>query len=672
MEQSFIEAEDYEKEFLARYLRKKADKKVKRLREKAAVLENKGEVSATISRIEEKIAQINDELKRNLCALGHQNTEQGSTATFSKCLEGANRHKNHDGSKEKESHMCNSQEHTENIARVETPETYSHVNTATVRGFSVPHDLWSRLFPFQREGVEWMLDLFEKSRGAILADEMGLGKTLQVICVLSSLFLSERIKKALVVSPATVIDHWVSEWKKNYSHVRVCVFHKNKSGNVLNLFTSFSIAGGVGVVSYEGFKSHFKRIQEIDWGYIVLDEGHKIKNQKSHISQYIKSITCKNRIILTGTPMQNNLAELWNLVDFANPSLLGSYETFKLHVEDKIKKAGYSNATQSEILAGEEFSVNLRNTIAPFFLRRSKRDVAAQLPKKTEKMVLCVLTNVQAKMYRDSLNTDSVFKILQGKKNVLCGIDMLRKICNHPYLWSKDPRYLSEENLSWCSGKMKMLNSLLERWWQEGRKALVFSQSVAMLDIIARNCKFRGYAFLRMDGSTGMQERTAFVSRFNSDRSLFVFLLTTKVGGLGLNLVGASRVVIYDPDWNPSADAQAKERVYRYGQVLDVEIYKLICANTIEEKILHTQIFKNLLEKKVFTNARLSRFFNKLDLDELFTYNHEDRGVERVDAQNAVVYCTSNDAFCIHGEDAIGIGTDSIKTNEEDSNTLSN
>lgn len=660
MEQSFIKAEDYEKDFLARYLRKKAENKVRRLRDKVAVLESKGEVSETINRIKKKIARISDELNRSLHALGRQDTEQGSTSR--KCFEEVSTRKKNDSDKEKEFLKCDPQAHTENIARAETPSMYLQDNTVNVRGFSVPGNLWGRLFPFQREGVEWMLDLFEKSKGAILADEMGLGKTIQIICVVSSLFLSESIKRALVVSPATVIDHWVSEWKRNYSQVRICVFHKNKTNNVSSLFTSFSTAGGVGVVSYEGFKGHFKRIQDIDWDYIVLDEGHKIKNQKSHISQYIKSTTCKNRIVLTGTPMQNNLAELWNLVDFANPSLLGSYETFKVQVEDKIKKAGYSNATQSDIFIGEELSMHLRKAIAPFFLQRSKRDVAAQLPKKTEKMVLCVLTDVQAKMYSDSLNTDSVFKILQGKKNVLCGIDMLRKICNHPYLWSKDSRYLSEENLSWCSGKMEMLNSLLERWRQAGRKALVFSQSVAMLDIIARNCKHRGHSFLRMDGCTSMQERALLVSRFNSDRSLFVFLLTTKVGGLGLNLVGASRVVIYDPDWNPSADAQAKERVYRYGQVLDVEIYKLICANTIEEKILHTQIFKNMLEKKVFTNARLSRFFNKLDLDELFTYNHRDRCTERAETLDTVVYCASNDTTCIQNEDGFGTETDIVNT----------
>lgn len=660
MERSFIDAEDYEKDFLARYLRKKAEKKTKRLQDKAAALESRGNASATINRIEEKIARISDELGRSLRALERRSAEQGSSS--SKCFEGAGTHKTHGSGREKEDHALVSQTPSEDSAHTEAPSTSLQSNTADVRGFTVPGDLWSRLFPFQREGVEWMLDLFEKSRGAILADEMGLGKTIQVICVVSSLFLSKRINRALVVSPATVIDHWVSEWKRNYSHVRVCVFRKNKASNLSGLFTSFGIAGGVGVVSYEGFKSHFKRIQEIDWGCIVLDEGHKIKNQKSHISQYIKSITCKNRIVLTGTPMQNNLAELWNLVDFANPSLLGSYDAFKLHIEDKIKKAGYTNATQADILVGEELSIHLRKTIAPFFLRRSKKDVAGQLPKKTEKMVLCALTDVQAKMYRDSLNTDSVFKILQGKKNVLCGIDMLRKICNHPYLWTKDPRYLSAENLSWCSGKMEMLNTLLERWRQEGRKALVFSQSVAMLDIVARNCKFRGHTFLRMDGSTGMQERAAFVSRFNSDRSVFVFLLTTKVGGLGLNLVGASRVVIYDPDWNPAADAQAKERVYRYGQVLDVEIYKLICANTIEEKILHTQIFKNMLEKKVFTNAGLSRFFSKLDLDELFTYNNEDRDAERAETLDSVECCTSNDTTCVQSDGALGAGTGSINT----------
>lgn len=620
MEKNFVDVEDYESKFLERYLRRKAEKRIAKLTMEASEGKKKDGDSAAISDLQAQISAVREDLEKGIELVKVKAQQDGGAGHV--CVEAdlsaeANNDNDEKRYLKKLSHYCQ-----ERSVAVGSLNEHLRIDSQQVEDLAAPRLLWQKLFPFQQEGVRWLYSLFKKSKGAILADEMGLGKTLQVICFVSSLFRSERIRFVLIVSPATVMDHWVSEWKKNHVFVRICVLHRNKTSDVNALFSSFQKTGGVGILSYEGFKVYLRRVKAISWDCVVLDEGHRIKNQKSHISQQIKGIACKRRIILTGTPMQNNLAELWNLMDFTNPTLLGSYETFKREFEDQIIRAGHANATRAEVDAGAELSSYLKKIITPYVFRRTKKDVNAQLPKKTEKMVFCELTQTQSMMYQESLNTDSVFKILQGKKNVLCGIDMLRKICNHPYLWSKDPRMLESKTLSTCSAKMVTLNSLLDGWKSERRKALVFSQTVMMLNILQKNCEHRGYTYLRMDGKTDVRERARLVSRFNRDSELDVFLLTTKVGGLGLNLVGASRVVIYDPDWNPSVDSQAKERIYRYGQSRDVEIYKLICADTIEEKILHTQIFKSMLDQKVFTNSRLSRFFNKLDLDDLFTYTH--------------------------------------------------
>lgn len=646
-----IDLEDYESSFLERYIRKKAKSQVSKLEEQVQQLEKSNSDTLLIEKIKSKICLIEKEAEKNIEAL-ESSFKKDKLENKDSFLqpEFPNRFENDNDEK---SYFRNLNRYCKERG-VDIKEINIHIRSGShaLEKLFIPEFLWDRLFAFQREGVEWMFGLFERSKGGILADEMGLGKTLQVICLVTSLFISERAEHVLVVCPATVIDHWVNEWKKVYSLLRICVFHRNKTKDMEHLFKSFKKTGGVGIFSYEGLKTYFRKVSSnMGWDYVVLDEGHRIKNRNSHISQYIKNIGCKNRLVLTGTPMQNNLAELWNLFDFVNPTLLGSYETFKEEFEDNIRKAGYTNASNVDVDVGFSLSSYLRKVISPYILRRSKKDVAQRLPEKVEKIVFCELSQEQVEMYKSSLNTESMFKVLQGKKNVLCGIDMLRKICNHPYLWSRDTYFLSEQNIVKSSGKMYMLNTLLSRWREEDRKVLVFSQTVGMLNILDKNFRYLRYSFLRMDGNTPVKVRSELVSKFNISESVFIFLLTTKVGGIGLNLVGASRVVIYDPDWNPSVDSQAKERVYRYGQVKDVEIYKLVCSSTIEEKILHTQIFKSMLDQKIFTNARLSRFFNKLDLDDLFTYTQSDKKAGKIED--------------VH-QDSVGVTNSLLKPQEDD------
>jgi DNA excision repair protein ERCC-6 len=426
------------------------------------------------------------------------------------------------------------------------------------------------------------------------------------------------------------MKQWLAEWKRFYPFLRICVVHKLEVASVSDLITSMKNGEGVAILSYDGFKKYTKRLKDIRWDYMILDEGHKIKNKETKVSKYCKDFMTRYRLVLTGTPIQNNLSELWTIFDFINPGQLGTYTEFHEEYEEPINRGGYSNATNKQIEAGFRASVLLRNIIEPNILRRLKSQVAEQLPSKIDRVVFSPLSDLQVDLYKKALETDCVFKILTGKMKVFHGIDLLRKICNHPYLSTKDPSYMRPDEMINSTGKMRIVEKLLNKWRQEKRKALIFSQTIGMLNILEIYMKNMGYTYLRMDGKTALGQRTEYVNEFNSNDTILVFLLTTKVGGLGINLVGASRIIIYDPDWNPSTDKQAKERAWRYGQENDVEIYRLISINTIEEKIYHKQIFKNLLSKKILKNPNISKFVNKSDLNDLFSYKEDNRNIEAV------------------------------------------
>ncbi|KAJ3380078.1 hypothetical protein HDU92_006206, partial [Lobulomyces angularis] len=272
-------------------------------------------------------------------------------------------------------------------------------------------------------------------------------------------------------------------------------------------------------------------------------------------------------------------------------------------------------------------AVVLRDTISPYLLRRLKKDVAQDLPKKSEQVLFCRLTPLQKKLYQQFCHGEEVENIILGKRNALYGIDILRKICNHPDLLdrkvlSASHDYGSEEK----SCKMLVVKSLLKMWKEGGSKTLLFVQTRQMQDILEKFLQKEGYKFLRMDGNTAIKNRQGLVDTFNNDPLIDLFLLTTKVGGLGLNLIGASRVLIFDPDWNPSTDIQARERAWRVGQKKDVTIYRLMTSGTIEEKIYHRQIFKTFLTNKVLEDPKQQRFFKQNDIHDLFKLNLPEEG----------------------------------------------
>ena len=558
----------------------------------------------------------------------------------------------------------------DNPATVAEEETYlphpAVLDTQVDDGYRLPGDIYPSLFDYQKTGVQWLYELHTQQVGGIIGDEMGLGKTIQIIAFLAGLQYSKKLDKPIiVVCPATVMKQWVSEFHRWWPPFRVTILHSSGSGMV-NLRSEASKEdrlldqewdpnarnqplngaqkaaqkvlrpilndGGVLVTTYSGLQTYAPLLIPVDWQYAILDEGHKIRNPNTAITIYCKELRTPNRIILSGTPMQNNLIELWSLFDFVFPMRLGTLVNFRNQFEIPIRQGGYANASNLQVQTAFKCAETLKDAISPYLLQRFKIDVASDLPKKSEQVLFCKLTTMQRKEYKRFISSGEVDAIMTGKRQVLYGIDILRKICNHPDL--TDHKHLSvkasyDYGNPTKSGKMQVVGSLLELWRDTGHKTLLFAQHRIMLDILEKYVRsLSGFKYRRMDGNTPIQMRQSMVDEFNIDPDLHVFLLTTKVGGLGINLTGADRVIIYDPDWNPSTDLQARERAWRLGQKREVTIYRLMTAGTIEEKIYHRQIFKQFLTNKILKDPKQRQTFHLNDLHDLFSLGNEGEPTE--------------------------------------------
>lgn len=545
-------------------------------------------------------------------------------------------------------------------------------------GYRVPGDVHQYLFDYQKTGMQWLWELHQQHVGGIIGDEMGLGKTIQVISYLAALHYSKKFNKpALVVCPATVMKQWVNEFHRWWPPFRVSILHTSGSGmvNVRNessredaLLTQRYNAnargltgaqkaarkvtkrvaeeGHVLVTTYAGLQTYAPLLIPMEWGCAVLDEGHKIRNPDTSITFHCKELRTPHRIILSGTPMQNNLTELWSLFDFVFPMRLGTLVNFRNQFEFPIRQGGYANASNLQVQTAAKCAETLKDAITPYLLQRFKIDVAADLPKKSEQVLFCKLTVPQMQAYRAFLGSEEMQSILKGRRQALFGIDILRKICNHPDLLD---RKITSSNSNYGrasqSGKMQVVKSLLHLWRDTGHKTLLFTQHRIMLDILEKLVRsLSGLQYRRMDGSTPIKLRQSMVDEFNNDPNLHVFLLTTRVGGLGVNLTGADRVIIYDPDWNPSTDVQARERAWRLGQKRDVTVYRLMTAGTIEEKIYHRQIFKQFLTNKILKDPKQRSTFQLSDLHDLFTLGDENGQTETSKLfQDAEVKYENND-----------------------------
>ncbi|CAL4977231.1 unnamed protein product [Urochloa decumbens] len=533
-------------------------------------------------------------------------------------------------------------------------------------GLRIPGTIYEQLFDYQKVGVQWLWELHCQRAGGIIGDEMGLGKTVQVLTFLGSLHNSGMYKPSIVICPVTLLQQWQREANRWYPKFKVKILHDSANSSSKrskaysdsdseaswdsdqeevkrakpakkwdDLISSVVNSGsGLLLTTYEQLRILGEKLLDIEWGYAVLDEGHRIRNPNAEITLVCKQLQTVHRIIMTGAPIQNKLSELWSLFDFVFPGKLGVLPVFETEFSVPITVGGYANATPLQVSTAYRCAVVLRDLIMPYLLRRMKADVNAQLPKKTEHVLFCSLTPEQRATYRAFLASSEVEQIFDGNRNSLYGIDVLRKICNHPDLLEREhaaqnPDYGNPER----SGKMKVVEQVLRVWKDQGHRVLLFTQTQQMLDILESFLTTHDYQYRRMDGLTPAKQRMALIDEFNNTEEIFVFILTTKVGGLGTNLTGANRIIIYDPDWNPSTDMQARERAWRIGQTRDVTVYRLITRGTIEEKVYHRQIYKHFLTNKVLKNPQQRRFFKARDMKDLFTLK-EDEGNGSTETSN--------------------------------------
>lgn len=535
----------------------------------------------------------------------------------------------------------------QNVARIDGSPEFDDPNgfQELKDEFRISNHCWNKLYKYQKTGVRWLYELHSQCVGGILADEMGLGKTIQICVFLRSLAESHKksqifkyrgLGPSLIVCPATVLHQWVKELNQWFPLAKVAVLHSSgaHSGSKSRLIQRMSENrndGTILVTSYSTYNIEHKKLLNMNWHYVILDEGHKIRNPNAKVTLTLKELRTPHRIILSGSPLQNNLKELWSLIDFIYPGRLGSLKEFVEKFSIPITQGGYANATAIQVRTAYKCACVLRDAINPYLLRRMKKDVqmVLQLPEKTEQILFCDITGEQRRIYQEYLESKTCNDIIAGSQMPFAALIFLRKLCNHPDLVTGGPNRFgdldvkSQPELEYgaCqrSGKLVVVQTLLRLWAEQGQKVLLFSQSRQMLSIIERLLIVEGYNYLRMDGTTAIGRRQGLVTSFNTDKNIFIFLLTTKVGGLGINLTGANRVLIYDPDWNPSTDTQARERAWRIGQNRDVTIYRLLTSGTIEEKIYQRQIFKHFLANRILVNPKQQRFFKTNDLYELFT-----------------------------------------------------
>ncbi|XP_038212173.1 DNA excision repair protein ERCC-6-like [Zerene cesonia] len=509
-------------------------------------------------------------------------------------------------------------------------------------GLCIPIYIWKQLYKYQRIGVKWLWELHQTQCGGLLGDEMGLGKTVQIISFLSGLATTDSgtwggLGPSIIVAPATVIFQWVSHFHYWNPSLRVAVLHQAGShgGTHHKLIRDLHESHGILMITYAGIVKYAKDLQTRKWHYIILDEGHKIRNPDTQVSKLVRKFDTPHKLLITGSPMQNSLQELWSLFDFMRPGLLGTHTAFMEHFAIPITQGGYANATDIQEATALEIAKALKAIITPYMLRRTKAEVQdfIHLPEKNEQVLFCALSQEQKDLYMGYLMSATVRSILDKESRfgeplrarILVALSTLRKICNHPdiYLYEAfdETEEIDQQSFGhWKrSGKMSVVHSLLKIWQKQGHRTLIFTQSRAMLCILEQHLQNFEFKYLRMDGSVSVGQRQSLIKTFNENPEYLVFLATTRVGGLGVNLTGADRVIIYDPDWNPATDNQAKERAWRIGQQRDVTVYRLLTAGTIEEKIYQRQIFKNFLSNRILVDPNQKNILTTSTLQGLFT-----------------------------------------------------
>ena len=507
----------------------------------------------------------------------------------------------------------------------------------------------------QREGVKFMYECVMGMRdfdgqGAILADEMGLGKTLQTIALLWTLLKQNPIcegphdpppviRKALVVCPVTLINNWRKEFRKWLGTDRLGVYVFDDSKKRITEFTHGK-SYPIGIIGYEKLRivaEDLKKGHGID--IVVADEGHRLKTAKNKSAQAIRSLNTSRRVILSGTPIQNDLSEFFMMVDFVNPDLLGSFKTFTKEFEVPIVKSRQPSALKKDVERGEARSEDLASLTSMFILRRTANVLSKYLPSKTEYVLLCRPTAAQASTYQHVLACPAFQGALGSSEASLQLITVLKKVCNSPSLLNRQslsdpsvavspltaallaniPPHLFRTNAG--STKLRVLDQLLHNLrTTTSEKIVLVSNYTATLSVLQTLLTSLSYPYLRLDGSTPSSKRQELVDTFNCSPAseCFAFLLSAKSGGVGLNLVGASRLVLFDVDWNPATDLQAMARIHRDGQKRPCVIYRFVMAGGLDEKIWQRQTTKLGLASNIMDQTGGTSNFTKEELEDLF------------------------------------------------------
>ncbi|KAL1678736.1 SNF2 family N-terminal domain-containing protein [Schizophyllum commune] len=480
---------------------------------------------------------------------------------------------------------------------------------------------------YQLKGLQWMVSLYNNRLNGILADEMGLGKTIQTISLITFLIEVKRQRGPyLVIVPLSTMTNWAGEFAKWAPAVKVISYKGNPAqrralqGELRN--SNFQVL----LTTYEYIIKDRPHLSKLRWVHMIIDEGHRMKNTQSKLSQTLTTYYRSNyRLILTGTPLQNNLPELWSLLNFVLPKVFNSVKSFDEWFNTPFANAG----TGDKIELNEEEALliirRLHKVLRPFLLRRLKKDVESELPDKQEKVIKVRMSALQSQLYKQMkkykmiANGKGKGQSTGGVKGLSNELMQLRKICQHPFLFDEvedvvNTTQLIDEKIIRSSGKVELLSRILPKLFATDHRVLIFFQMTKVMDIMEDFLKMMGWKYLRLDGGTKTEERASYVQLFNAkDSDIRVFILSTRAGGLGLNLQTADTVIIFDSDWNPHADLQAQDRAHRIGQTKAVLILRFITEKSVEEAMYQRARYKLDIDGKVI---QAGRFDNKSSQEE--------------------------------------------------------
>lgn len=477
-----------------------------------------------------------------------------------------------------------------------------------------------KLKEYQMKGLQWMISLYNNHLNGILADEMGLGKTIQTISLITHLMERKgQNGPFLIIVPLSTMTNWGLEFEKWAPSV-IKVEYKGAPTQRKNIQQQVKHGKfNVMLTTYEYIIKDRSFLSKIKWLYMIIDEGHRMKNSHSKLTTVLTQYySTRFRLILTGTPLQNNLPELWALLNFVLPHIFNSSKTF-----DEWFNAPFANTGEKVELNEEETLLIIRRlhkVLRPFLLRRLKKDVEAELPDKIEKIIKCPMSALQQRLYsmitqrnRLNLQAGSDNKKTVAIRRLNNTVMQLRKICNHPFVFEEverqiNPNQVNNDNLYRVAGKFELLQRILPKFKKTGHRVLIFFQMTQIMTIFEDFLAMQGYKYLRLDGSTKAEDRSELLKKFNEpDSPYFIFMLSTRAGGLGLNLQSADTVIIFDSDWNPHQDLQAQDRAHRIGQTKEVRIFRLITVDSIEEYILERAQFKLSLDGKVIQAGKFDQ-----------------------------------------------------------------